>query len=1000
MMKKFILLICTVLSAALIFAQEVLDPVNGIHDSKQIHHAFINAHLVIAPGMEYQNATLLTLNGKVVSFGNGISVPKDAIVHDLNGKYIYPAFFEINSSFGMPKIAPALTNSHWNDAIHSDFIPSTAFHYDEKEAKSLRQKGVGVVMTHCDDGIAQGSGMVVPLKPEKNINPAQKAMFYSMSKGSSKTQYPTSYMGAVALMRQTFYDSKWLCNQNQQGETDSYNAVVAEYNHWNLPKVVQTNTTDRALGLLSVGREFNQDWVIVGAGKEYERADEFRYQNAKVVLPLNFPKAYDMSDIYRSSFVTTEQLKHWELAPYNPAILHNNQVQLAITTENTSSKDFWTNLRLAVKNGLPQEAALRALTLTPAEWMNVADEYGSLEAGKQANFFIAEDNIFTSKAKIEESWVGTDRMVFDRYDEHDITGEYELNFKDEIHKLLVSRKGNKFVGKLYLHEGSQSIDVKFDLNLNLVTFYYSEIKEGEPEFTRFTGKVNFKSKIWDGWAANNTEKFQWTAIRHDFTKTKFKTFTADTNIPGVWYPNMAYGRTESIQKRKNYFIENAIIWSNGPLGKFKGSLLIEDGIIVAVGKDLVWDGKATKIDAKGMHLTPGIVDEHSHIAAKGGINESGQAVSAEVRIADALNSKDINIYRQLSGGVTTAQILHGSANPIGGQSAIIKLKWGETPEQMYIDDQVPFIKFALGENVKQSWRSYMGKRYPQSRMGVEQLFYDAFYQAKMYDSAHTEHASSTSWQNLPVVNVFTNPEQNAPRVDLELEALSQILNHERYITCHSYVQSEMLMLMTVADSLNLALGTFTHGLEAYKIADEIAADSIAVSTFADWWAYKFEVKDGIPYNAAILQNKGVLVGINSDDAEMGRRLNQEAAKAVKYGGVTEEEALKMVTLNPAKMLHLDNKIGSIEIGKQADIVLWTAHPLSLQAKVNTTMIEGTIYFSQLQNTLLIEQNQAERKRLINKMMSAVKGGAPTQPIKPQLPYRYECETEVKHYMHE
>ncbi|MFT5779270.1 MAG: imidazolonepropionase-like amidohydrolase, partial [Crocinitomicaceae bacterium] len=333
----------------------------------------------------------------------------------------------------------------------------------------------------------------------------------------------------------------------------------------------------------------------------------------------------------------------------------------------------------------------------------------------------------------------------------------------------------------------------------------------------------------------------------------------------------------------------------------------------------------------------------------------------EVSIGDVVHPDDINIYRQLSGGVTTAQLLHGSANPVGGQSALVKLKWGSTPEEMLIDNAPKFIKFALGENVKQSnWGSSNTVRFPQTRMGVEQVYYDGFERAHKYQDALEAYAKGAL--------------EAKPRVDLELDVLSEILNSERFVTCHSYVQSEINMLMHVADSMGFRINTFTHILEGYKLADKMAAHGAGGSTFSDWWAYKFEVNDAIPYNAKMMHDHGIVVAINSDDAEMGRRLNQEAAKSVKYGGMSEENAWKMVTLNPAKLLHLDDRMGSLKEGKDADIVIWTTNPLSIQARVVSTIIDGTILYDSSRDNLLYGRNQAEKARLISKMLKANEAG--------------------------
>jgi imidazolonepropionase-like amidohydrolase len=403
--------------------------------------------------------------------------------------------------------------------------------------------------------------------------------------------------------------------------------------------------------------------------------------------------------------------------------------------------------------------------------------------------------------------------------------------------------------------------------------------------------------------------------------------------------------------------------------------LIDKGKIISVGKNIN-AGDAKVIDGKGKHLTAGIIDEHSHIALTRGVNEATQSVTSEVRIGDAIDPTDIDIYRQLAGGVTTSQLLHGSANPIGGQSAIIKLRWGKTAEEMKFEGADGFIKFALGENVKQSnWGERNTIRYPQTRMGVEQVYYDAFIRAKEYE----QKLKSSSKDKLVV------------RKDLELDALVEILNKKRFITCHSYVQSEINMLMHVADSMGFKVNTFTHILEGYKVADKMKAHGAGGSSFADWWAYKYEVIDAIPYNGAIMNKVGITTAFNSDDAEMARRLNQEAGKAVKYGNVPEEEALKFVTLNPAKLLHIDNRVGSIKTGKDADMVLWSDHPLSIYAKAEKTFVDGIAYYDIEKDVVLREEVTRERARLIQKMLTEKKVGNATQKPEKKEKKHYHCD---------
>lgn len=438
----------------------------------------------------------------------------------------------------------------------------------------------------------------------------------------------------------------------------------------------------------------------------------------------------------------------------------------------------------------------------------------------------------------------------------------------------------------------------------------------------------------------------------------------------VVYPFDGYGN-EQLPQQETILIKDATVWTNEAEGRLEHTdVLVRAGKIAQIGKGLsVSDARV--IDGSGRYLTPGIIDEHSHIAAFS-INEGAQSVTSEVRIGDNLNPEDINIYRQLSGGVTTSHILHGSANTIGGQTQLIKLRWGADDEGLKFKGADPFIKFALGENVKRTAQPMGNTRYPDTRMGVYEVLNDAFQRARDYEKALQSGRKDV-------------------RRDLELDALVEILNKKRFITCHSYVQSEILGLINVAEKYNFRVNTFTHILEGYKVADRIKQHGSNVSTFSDWWAYKNEVRDAIPYNAAIMQKMGLNVCINSDDAEMARRLNQEAAKTIKYGGVTEDEAFKMVTLNPAKALHIQDRVGSIRTGKDADLVLWSANPLSIYAQALYTMVDGTIYFDREKD----QQKQAyiatERNRLIQKMLAAAKGGAPTVAAKPTPQVILHCE---------
>jgi len=411
-------------------------------------------------------------------------------------------------------------------------------------------------------------------------------------------------------------------------------------------------------------------------------------------------------------------------------------------------------------------------------------------------------------------------------------------------------------------------------------------------------------------------------------------------------------------------VKNATVWTAGPQGILQNTdLLVKGGKVAAIGKNLTAPSGAVVVDGTGKQIAPGIIDEHSHAAILGNVNECTNSVTCEVRIQDVVNSESPNIYRQLAGGTTIMHLLHGSCNAIGGQCAVIKNKWGAPPEQLLFAAAPPTVKFALGENPKQSNFGSQRPdppRYPQSRAGVEQVIRDAFTRAKDYKAQWAEW--NAKHQGLP------------PRRDLQLDALAEIVDGKRLIHCHSYRQDEILMLMRLTEEFGFRVNTFTHILEGYKVADEMAAHGASALGFTDWWGYKYEVVDAIPYNQYIMWDRGVNVGFNSDDAELARRLNTEAAKAIKYGGVPPEEAIKFVTLNPAKSLKIEDRVGSLEVGKDADFSIWNGSPLSPYSACEQTWIEGRKYFDRAEDLRGRAALAKERNDLIARAKAAKKGG--------------------------
>lgn len=1016
MIKYIVAGIFSLLLGAYSQAQDI-EPENGVINSKETV-AFTNARIVVSASETIERGTLVIKDGVIINVGAAVIAPKNAIKIDLKGYTLYPSFIDIHVSEGVEKsplkkqgMGPQLSTLkegpyYWNQAIHPE-VDAYTLYADKlfKEKSAYINQGFGAISTHQRDGLLRGTAVLTTIgsdKSQEQIIKTTAANHYSFSKGSSKQSYPSSQMGSIALIRQFYYDAKWY--QGQTNNTDNI-SLKRGMENLDLPQIFEVSDKLEILRAAKLAKEFNIDLIVKGGGDSYERIDAIKGLGTKLIIPVNFPAPYDVTDPYLSRFISLADLKDWEMRPYNAYFLHKKQVPFCFTTAGLKKKaDFLKNVRKTVKHGLPKAEALRALTENPATFLNAGDQVGTLEAGKIANLLIVKGDIFENGV-IYENWIRGERSKIKDINSTDIRGKYNLNINSIVYGWEVTGKSEKPTSKLLSYQTKfdsvtnvtklDTVELKSNLVLNdlQISMNFSEKAGNYDGVVQLNGTYNSALGAFHGKAKlPNGDWVDWSAIRnekHKSAKTKSK-FVVDTSaVNKLMYPNMAYG-FDSLPSQETYFIKNATIWTNESGGILKNAtLLIQNGKIKAVNKSIIQiPNDALVIDAGGKHVTCGIIDEHSHIAISKGVNESGQNNSAEVSIGDVVRSNDINIYRQLSGGVTASQLLHGSANPVGGQSALIKLKWGFSPQEMLIDDAPGFIKFALGENVKQSnWGNFNTVRFPQTRMGVEQVFYDAFIQARQYEEKWATYNKYSEKKRVGI---------DAPRRDLELDVMLEILNSERFVTCHSYIQSEINMLMHVADSMGFTLNTFTHILEGYKVAEQMKAHGTGASTFADWWAYKFEVNEAIPYNAAILHKMGIVTAINSDDAEMGRRLNHEAAKVVKYGGVSQEDAWKMVTLNPAILLHLDDRMGSIKEGKDADIVIWSANPLSVQAKVEQTFVDGILLYDMNRSVLLHDRDQTERNRIMQLMLAEKsKGAATRKPFKKMNPH-YHCDTVGEH----
>ncbi|SEL85397.1 Imidazolonepropionase [Aquimarina amphilecti] len=993
-MKKLFLSLSVIFMGFNFYAQEYFPKNDGVKTSNSNYTVFTNAIIHTSPETEIKNGTLIIQKGKIKQVGTALSIPKNSIVIDLQGKHVYASFIDPFTSFGIkkpkrqggsfrsnPQYDASREGYYWNDHIRPETNSLDDFTYDKKKADEFIKAGFGTLNTHMPDGIMRGTGLLVALnndgtKGDRLLSDASSQLLSFSKSNKSKQMYPTSLMGSMALLRQVYLDAKWYTTNN----TDYKDLSIEALNkNKNLPQIFEAGSRINGFRADKVGDEFNIQYIIVGGGDEYARINKVKATNAKYIIPLDFPEAYDVSDPYMANLVSLGDMRHWNQAPTNPSILAKNGVQFSLTTHKLKKiADLNARIEKAIKHGLDKKTALEALTTVPAQILGKSDVLGTIKKGAYANFLITSQELFSKDNIIYENWVQGHKNIINDMNTTDINGKYELTLAGKTYDLSISGKPAKPKAEIKL--GETKLGSKISYTNDWVSLTFTDADTTKTQFTRLVTAINKNPKFWSGKAIlPNGSETTFTAKQKpkEGTKDAKKKSKDKKEVPKVLpvtYPNIAYGN-RSLPKSENILFKNATVWTNESDGILKDTdVLIKNGKIAGIGKNLN-AGNANVVDATGKHITSGIIDEHSHIAAAA-INEAGHNSTAEVTIEDVVSPDDINMYRNLAGGVTSIQILHGSANPIGGRSAILKLKWGESAENLIYDNSPKFIKFALGENVKQSnWGDAERIRFPQTRMGVEQLYIDYFTRAKRYEQ---QKNSGKPY-----------------RKDIEMETLVEILNGKRFISCHSYVQSEINMLMKVAEKFNFRINTFTHILEGYKVADKMAAHGVAGSTFSDWWAYKYEVNDAIPYNATIMHNEGVLVAINSDDGEMSRRLNQEAAKSVKYGGISEEEAWKFVTLNPAKMLHIDDRVGSIKIGKDADLVLWTDHPLSIYAKAEKTIIEGAVYFDLEKDKTNRKAIAEERNQLSTMLLKAKNSGLKTQPPKKKEKQHFHCDT-VEH----
>jgi len=891
-------------------------------------HALVGGRIVTRPGEVLAGGTLVIRDGRIAAVGKDVAPPADARVWDMKGTTIYAGFIEpgllleaTNSAaapapveaasgagiaspgprfFGIPGAQPDMGHPGPGYAVAGITPERQAVrNYSPKHTTlaPLRALGFTAGLIAPARGIIRGTSALIALSEDSpNVAVIKPDVFQHIGfepQGGDERAYPCSLMGVIASVRQAFLDARhYALDQADYQQTPQarprpeFNpalAALAPAADRKMRVAFHPGSALMADRAARIAREFGLDFCLVSSGQEWRRPDLAKAAGAAFIVPLDFPDLPNLPDEEDWEQVQLDQLRAWDWAPENPALLRQQGIEIALTTQGLADKKkFRPNLRRALDRGLAETDALAALTTVPARLCGVENQLGTLEPGKLANLAVVEgDSYFDPAAKVREVWID---------------------------------------GRVYRvpDEGRESAKAE-------------------------SGKTKPAKKAADD-SKEQLRKLQ---------KTRLARSPLEGRGPLV--------------EPKSVLIEHATVWTCGPGGRLEDAdVLLADGKIKAVGRGLSlrsdYAGPPLVIDGRGLHVTPGLIDAHSHTAILGSVNESSLPSSAMVRIRDVVNSETANLRQQLAGGVTAVNLFHGSANPIGGQSCVIKLRDGAGPDDLVFEAAPPGIKFALGENVKQAgWGDRFVTRFPQTRMGVRTLIANRFTAAREY-LAKLEQASRRS--TLP------------PRRDLELEALGEVLQGRRWIQCHAYRQDEILMLIRQMEDFGVKIGSFEHVLEGYKVADEIARHGAGGSTFSDWWAYKFEVYDAIPYNGSLMRDRGVLVSFNSDSSELARRLYTEAAKAVKYGGTPQIEAFQFVTINPAKQLRMDQRVGSLEPGKDADLALWSRSPLDSRTVCLQTWIEGKKYFDRALEARRTAQLQKERADLLAraKKMAKLAGG--------------------------
>jgi imidazolonepropionase-like amidohydrolase len=943
------------------------EQVQGLHESAPNVHAFTNVTIVVSPGDILENATLVIRGGVVADVGTDITPPPDARIWEMDGKTIYPGFIDAHSRVGMnePRTELERGDLSWNPQLRSQLSASDEFQTEEDVSKELRKQGFTTALSVPPLGIFRGQTAVMNLgngSVSDRIVRTNVAHSVSLRRSNELGQgYPTSPIGSIALIRQTLLDADWYqrahstYQSNPQGltrpESNAALRALEDVVRNSQPVLFEAVSDEEIIRSLRIADEFSITPWIRGSGHEYQLVDFLSGQNVPLIIPIAFPDKPDVDSPEDALNQNLATLRHWYLAPENPARLEEAGILFSLTTDGLDNPaHFLPNLRKAVKLGLSPDAALASLTINPATLFGIQNTHGSIEQGKKANFLITDGDLFDGNSNILDVWVEGERFRIHEPLQSDPRGRWRVVTADRsaYGTLNVEGKPDQLTGSVTIN-GTRVELASASISDQARRFRASfpGARLDIPGTIRITASLSGDELF--GWAeVPGMDRTEWTGERTakadeqepQPSETRSRHFSLNDIRPA-----MEYGRESAPDQPDHVIVRNATIWTMGSEGILENAdLLISNGTVTDAGYNLQAPSDAVEIDANGKHVTPGLIDAHLHSGVDG-INEIGNSIVPEVRMGDVLNINNIWMYRQLAGGLTTAHVMHGSANPIGGQNQHLKMRWGSLSDDLKMEGAPRTVKFALGENVKRVG-TY---RYPETRMGTQQIMADHFRAARDYQARWSEWEQSR--QGIP------------PRRDLRMEALVDILEGDILIQAHSYRQDEILMLMRLAEEFDISIKAFHHGVEAYKVSPELAEHGAGAVVWSDWSSFKIEAYDATVFNARLLTEAGVLTSLHSDNSQIASRMNWEAAKMVR-AGMDEEEALALITINTAKLLGIDDRVGSLEPGKDADFVIWNGNPLSTMTKAEQTWIDGRKYFDISEDRILRRAIEEERARLI------------------------------------